>query len=68
MHTTPEQLQQWLAEPEGTRLEFKEAKSRYEFEKLLQCCATSKSSVRRRETSSDTTSTLPPRMRKCPGR
>jgi ATP-dependent DNA helicase RecG len=38
MHTTPEQLQQWLTEPEGTRLEFKEAKSRYDFEKLLQYC------------------------------
>jgi len=38
MRTTPEQLQQWLTEPEGTRLEFKEAKSRYDFEKLLQYC------------------------------
>jgi ATP-dependent DNA helicase RecG len=36
MRTTPEQLQQWLTEPEGTRLEFKEAKARYDFEKLLQ--------------------------------
>ena len=38
MRTTPEQLQQWLTEPEGTRLEFKEAKSRYDFDKLLQYC------------------------------
>ena len=38
MLTTPEQLQQWLTEPEGTRLEFKEAKSRYDFEKLLHYC------------------------------
>lgn len=38
MRTTPEQLQQWLTEPEGTRLEFKEAKTRYDFEKLLQYC------------------------------
>jgi ATP-dependent DNA helicase RecG len=38
MRTTPEQLQQWLTEPEGTRLEFKEAKSRYDFEKLSQYC------------------------------
>lgn len=38
MPTTPEQLQQWLTEPEGARLEFKEAKSRYDFEKLLQYC------------------------------
>jgi len=38
MRTTPEQLLQWLAEPEGTRLEFKEAKSRYDFDKLLQYC------------------------------
>lgn len=38
MRTTPEQFQQWLTEPEGTRLEFKEAKARYDFEKLLQYC------------------------------
>jgi ATP-dependent DNA helicase RecG len=38
MRTTPEQLRQWLTEPEGSRLEFKEAKSRYDFEKLLQYC------------------------------
>ena len=38
MPTTPEQLQQWLSEPEGARLEFKEAKARYDFDKLLQYC------------------------------
>jgi ATP-dependent DNA helicase RecG len=38
MRTTPEQLHQWLTEPEGTRLEFKEAKARYDFDKLLQYC------------------------------
>jgi ATP-dependent DNA helicase RecG len=38
MRTTPEQFQQWLAEPEGARLEFKEAKARYDFDKLLQYC------------------------------
>ena len=38
MPTTPEQLQQWLTEPEGARLEFKEAKQRYDFDKLLQHC------------------------------
>lgn len=38
MRTTPEQLRQWLTEPEGARLEFKEAKSRYDFEKLLHYC------------------------------
>lgn len=38
MATTREQLQQWLDEPEGTRLEFKEAKQRYDFEKLIDYC------------------------------
>lgn len=38
MHTPPEQLMQWLAEPEGLRLEFKEAKHRYDFDKLVQYC------------------------------
>ncbi len=38
MHTTPEQLMQWLAEPEGLRLEFKEAKNRYDFDKLVGYC------------------------------
>lgn len=38
MPTTHEQLQHWLAEPEGTRLEFKEAKQNYHFEKLVEYC------------------------------
>ncbi len=38
MHTTPDQLHQWLAEPEGARLEFKEAKRHFDFDKLLQYC------------------------------
>ena len=38
MPTTSEQLQAWLAEPEGTRLEFKEAKQSYQFEKLVDYC------------------------------
>lgn len=38
MATTREQLQQWLDEPEGVRLEFKEAKQNYHFEKLLDYC------------------------------
>jgi ATP-dependent DNA helicase RecG len=38
MSTTHEQLQHWLAEPEGTRLEFKEAKQNYHFEKLVEYC------------------------------
>ncbi len=38
MRTTPEQFALWLAEPEGARLEFKEAKARYDFDKLLQYC------------------------------
>lgn len=38
MLTTHEQLQHWLAEPEGTRLEFKEAKQNYHFEKLVEYC------------------------------
>jgi ATP-dependent DNA helicase RecG len=36
--TTLELLRQWLGEPEGLRLEFKEAKQNYHFEKLLECC------------------------------
>lgn len=35
MPTSLAQFQQWLLEPEGQRLEFKEAKQRYDFEKLL---------------------------------
>jgi ATP-dependent DNA helicase RecG len=38
MLTTPEQFQQWLSEPEGLHLEFKEAKTRYDFEKLVRYC------------------------------
>lgn len=38
MVTTPDQLQQWLLEPEGQRLEFKEAKQKYDFDKLLKYC------------------------------
>jgi ATP-dependent DNA helicase RecG len=38
MPTTPAQLQQWLLAPEGQQLEFKEAKQRYDFEKLLKYC------------------------------
>lgn len=38
MPTTREELQQWLEEPEGTNLEFKEAQRRYDFEKLVEYC------------------------------
>ncbi|EQD60694.1 transcriptional regulator, partial [mine drainage metagenome] len=38
MQTTAEQLQHWLAEPEGVRLEFKEAKQSYHFDKLVEYC------------------------------
>ncbi len=38
MKTTLEQLQRWLAEPEGLQLEFKEAKSRFDMERLLKYC------------------------------
>ena len=38
MTTTHEQLHQWLTEPEGTNLEFKEAKSNYHFDKLVEYC------------------------------
>lgn len=38
MSTSREQLQDWLAEPEGTRLEFKEAKQNYQFDKLVEYC------------------------------
>ena len=38
MPTTREQLQNWLAEPEGTHLEFKEAKHHYQFDKLVEYC------------------------------
>lgn len=38
MPTSREQLQDWLAEPEGARLEFKEAKQNYHFDKLVAYC------------------------------
>lgn len=38
MPTPTTQFHQWLLEPEGQRLEFKEAKQRYDFEKLLKYC------------------------------
>lgn len=36
--TSQEQLRQWLNAPEGSRFEFKEAKNRYDFEKLVEYC------------------------------
>lgn len=36
--TTVELLQAWLAEPEGGRFEFKEAKNNFHFEKLVEYC------------------------------
>ena len=38
MTTSTEQFRQWLEAPEGARLEFKEARHNYHFEKLLQYC------------------------------
>jgi ATP-dependent DNA helicase RecG len=38
MQTTTEQLNQWLDAPEGSRLDFKEAKQNYHFEKLVEYC------------------------------
>ncbi len=38
MSTTAEQLQQWLSQPEGANLEFKEAKHNFHFEKLVDYC------------------------------
>jgi ATP-dependent DNA helicase RecG len=38
MATTREQLLEWLSEPEGTNLEFKEAKQSYHFETLVKYC------------------------------
>lgn len=37
--TTPTQFEQWLTEPDGIRLEFKEAKNNFHFEKLVEYCA-----------------------------
>ncbi|MFN8717944.1 MAG: ATP-binding protein [Gemmatimonas sp.] len=36
--TSIEQVRAWLSEPEGTRLEFKEAKTSYQFDKLVEYC------------------------------
>lgn len=36
---TREDLERWLSEPESERLEFKEAKSKYDFDKLVKYCA-----------------------------
>ena len=36
--TSPEQFEKYLSAPEGTRLEFKAAKSSYEFDKLVNYC------------------------------
>jgi ATP-dependent DNA helicase RecG len=36
--TTRQQLQLWLEEPEGTNLEFKEAKSNFHFDTLVEYC------------------------------
>lgn len=38
MQTSHEQLLKWLAEPEGTRFEFKQATSTYHFDKLVDYC------------------------------
>ena len=38
MNTTREDLQHWIEEPESTNLEFKEAKSNYHFDKLVEYC------------------------------
>ena len=38
MPVTREQLQEWLDEPEGRNLEFKEAKQSYQFDKLVEYC------------------------------
>ena len=38
MTTSREQFRQWLEAPEGARLEFKEARHSFHFEKLLQYC------------------------------
>ena len=36
--TSPEQFEKFLSEPEGTRLEFKSARTSYEFDKLVNYC------------------------------
>jgi ATP-dependent DNA helicase RecG len=37
--STPEQIAQWLTEPEGVRLEFKTAASQFKYDKLAEYCA-----------------------------
>lgn len=39
MNTSVERLESWLAEPEAERLEFKEAKSNYDYDKLARYCS-----------------------------
>ena len=39
MRVSAEDLNSWLAEPEGERIEFKEAKANYPFDKLVHYCA-----------------------------
>ena len=39
MNTPVERLEAWMAEPEAERLEFKEAKSNYSYDKLARYCA-----------------------------
>lgn len=36
--TSPEQIAKWLAEPEGSRIEFKSATANFHFEKLVDYC------------------------------
>lgn len=38
LSTSPEELRRWLAAPEGSRFEFKEARTRYDFDKLVDYC------------------------------
>jgi ATP-dependent DNA helicase RecG len=38
MTTTPAQLQQWMLQPEGRHLEFKEVRQRFDFDRLLKYC------------------------------
>ena len=38
MTTSREQFRQWLEAPEGARLEFKEARRKYDLKKLFQYC------------------------------
>jgi ATP-dependent DNA helicase RecG len=39
MTATTQQLQEWLNAKENEHLEFKEAKNRFDFEKLVKYCA-----------------------------